>query len=192
MSLFEALLSVFVGIGLSAACGLRVFIPPLGANLAALSGHLPLADGFAWLGSPLVTAALGAAALLEAGAYYIPWLDHLLDTVATPMAIGAGTLLTASTLGDASPFLQWALGLVAGGGSAGAVQGGTVMLRGASTATTGGLGNALVTTGETGTSLLMTALAIIVPVLAVGLLVAGAVVVVQQVRRRRSGSHGTS
>lgn len=186
MSVFEVVLGVLVGIGLSAACGLRVFIPPLGANLAALAGHLPLADGFAWLGSPLVTAALGAAALLEAGAYYIPWLDHLLDTVATPMALGAGTILTASTLGDASPFLQWALALVAGGGSAGVVQGGTVMLRGASTATTAGLGNALVTTGETGTSLLLTLLSLLVPVLALGLLAAGAVVVVRQIRRRSS------
>lgn len=186
MSPFEALLGVFVGVGLSAACGLRVFIPPLGANLAALSGHLPLTEAFAWLGSPVVTAALLVAAILEAGAYSIPWLDHLLDTIATPMAVGAGTLLTASTLGDASPFLQWSLGLVAGGGSAAAVQSGTVMLRGASTTTTGGAGNFLVSAGETSGSLVVTVLSLVLPLVAIGLLLLLGFTIVRQIRQRRS------
>ena len=186
MSLYEALLGVFVGVGLSAACGLRVFIPPLGANLAALSGHLSLTQEFAWLGSPLVTAVLSAAAVVEAAAYSIPWLDNLLDTIATPMAVGAGALLTASTVGDVSPFLQWALGLVAGGGSAAAVQGGTVMLRGASTTTTGGAGNILVSAGETAGSAVVTVLALVLPLVALGLLVALCVLLYKGARARQA------
>ena len=185
MTPIETILAVAVGIGLSAAAGLRVFIPPLGANVAALSGELPLAEEFAWLGSPLATAVLAVAALIEIGAYYIPWVDNLLDTLATPMAVAAGTILTASTLGDASPFMQWALALVAGGGSAGAVQGGTVLLRGASSASTGGLGNSLVSTGEAGGSLLFTILAIIAPLVALAAFVALLVYGVRRFRARR-------
>ena len=186
MTPIETILAVAVGIGLSAAAGLRVFIPPLGANVAALSGELPLAENMAWLGSPLATAVLAVAALVEIGAYYIPWLDNLLDTLATPMAVAAGTILTASTLGDVSPFMQWALALVAGGGSAGAVQGSTVLLRGASSASTGGLGNPLVSTGEASGSLILTVLAIIAPFVALAALVALLVYGVRRLRARRA------
>lgn len=184
MTPIETALAVAVGIGLSAAAGLRVFIPPLGVNLAALSGYVPLADGFDWMGTPIATAALGTAALIEIGAYYIPWIDNLLDTVASPLAIAAGTLLTASTLGDTSPFMQWALALVAGGGSAGVVQGSTVLLRGTSSATTGGLGNPLVSTGEAGGALVLTVLALVAPLVALALLLG---VGIYAVRRIRSG-----
>lgn len=185
MTPFETLFAVAIGIGLSAAAGLRVFIPPLGVNLASLSGELSLAGEFAWLGSPFATAVLGAAALLEVGAYYIPWLDNLLDTIATPLAMTAGTILTASTLGDTSPFTQWALALVAGGGSAGAVQSGTVLLRGASSAATGGLGNPLVSTGEASGSLLLTVLALIAPFVALAVLIVLVVYGVRRIQSRR-------
>ena len=186
MTPIETVLAVALGIGLSAAAGLRVFIPPLGVNIAALSGHLPLAEGFAWLGSPLATAALGTAALIEIGAYYIPWVDNLLDTMASPLAIAAGTLLTASTLGDTSPFMQWALALVAGGGSAGVVQGGTVLLRGTSSATTGGAGNPLVSTGEAGGAMLLTVLALISPLLALAALVGLGFYLIRRLRKPRT------
>ncbi len=74
----EALVGVAVGIGLSAACGFRVFVPLLVLNLASLTGHLHLGPGFEWMGSAHATVAFGTATLAEILAYYIPWLDHIL------------------------------------------------------------------------------------------------------------------
>src|SRR5205814_3692163 len=147
-SVMENLLSICLGIGLSAACGFRIFVPMLVMSIAALSGHLSLAHGFEWIGSYPALIAFSVATCLEIAGYYIPWVDHLLDTVATPAAIVAGTIVTASMVADVSPFLKWTLAIIAGGGAAGMVQGTTVLARGASGATTAGLANPVVATAE--------------------------------------------
>jgi hypothetical protein len=165
----DTFLSILIGMGLSAACGFRVFVPLLVANLAARSGHLALSDGFAWLASEAALYTFGAATLIEIAGYYVPWVDNLLDTIATPAAIAAGILLSASTLGDADPLLRWTLAFVAGGGTAAVFQGITALTRQVSTWTTGGLGNPLVATAEAGGSALLSVLAVAVPVLAAAL-----------------------
>ena len=161
----ETLLGLFVGIGLSAACGFRIFVPLLGMSIASMTGHLQLSAGFDWIGTWPALIAFSAATTLEVGAYYVPWVDHLLDAVATPTAIVAGTLVTASMVGDISPFLKWSLAAIAGGGVAGTVQLGTVATRGASLVATGGGGNFVVSTMELAISVLMTVFAIVVPVI---------------------------
>lgn len=163
----ETVLSICVGIGLSAACGFRVFVPLLLTSLAALAGHLTLATHFQWIGTYPALIAFSVATGLEITGYYVPWLDHLLDTVATPAAIVAGTILTASMITDVSPILRWSLAVIAGGGVAGVVQSGTVLTRTISTSSSGGLANPLVSTAELGLALLTSLLAIFVPVLAV-------------------------
>jgi hypothetical protein len=163
----DTLLSVMVGVGLAAACGFRVFVPLLVLSLAAHSGEMTLAHGFAWIGSKPALIAFAVATVIEIAGYYIPWVDHLLDTVATPTAIVAGIVVTASSLGHTSPFLQWSLALLAGGGTAAVFQGLTAAARGVSTLTTGGLGNPIVSTVEAGGSALLSVLSITVPVLSV-------------------------
>src|SRR5882672_6632817 len=133
----ETLLSVCVGIGLSAACGFRIFVPLLVMSVAALTGHVTMAHGFEWIGSYPALMAFAVATVVEVAGYYVPWVDNLLDTIATPAAIVAGTLVTASLATDLSPFLKWTLAIIAGGGAAGMVQGTTVVARGASSAGTG-------------------------------------------------------
>ena len=167
----ETILSICVGVGLSAACGFRVFVPLLVMSIASLSGHLTLAHGFAWIGTYPALVSLSVATCLEIAGYYIPWLDHLLDTMATPASIIAGTIVTASAVGDMSPFLKWTLAVIAGGGAAGLVQGATVMTRAVSTATTGGLANPVVSNIELGGAVLTSVLAVVAPVVAVLLLV---------------------
>lgn len=162
----ELLLSICIGLGLSAACGFRVFVPLLVTSIAAHSGHLTLAQSFAWVGSTPAIAAFSIATALEIGGYYIPWVDNFLDTVATPAAIVAGSVVTASMVTDVSPLLQWSVGIIAGGGIAGAVQATTVLARGASTATTGGLGNPILATMELGGAVGTAALAVIAPIAA--------------------------
>jgi hypothetical protein len=161
----ETLLGIAVGIGLSAACGFRVFVPLLAINLATITGHLHLAPGFEWIGSNYATIAFGTATIVEVLAYYIPWLDHILDLITSPAAIIAGTITTASLVMDISPFLRWTLAIIAGGGAAAIVQGVTVALRTKSSALTAGTGNVLVSSAELAGSIITALLAIIVPVL---------------------------
>lgn len=164
----ETFFSVLIGLGLSAACGFRVFVPLLVMSLASRSGvgHLVLGDGFAWIGSNPALIAFGAATLLEIAGYYIPWVDNVLDAVATPTAIIAGILVSASAFTDVSPFLKWSLAILAGGGTTAMFQGLTATARQISSFTTGGLGNPLVATIEAGGSALLAVLAITLPILA--------------------------
>ncbi len=139
----EVILSIFVGLGLAAACGFRIFVPLLVLSIAALSGHVNLGQSFQWIGTYPALIAFGVATVLEVLGYYIPWVDHLLDTVATPAAVVAGIVVSASVMGNLDPFLRWTLAVIAGGTLAGVVQGGSVLTRAVSTGTTGGLGNPL-------------------------------------------------
>jgi hypothetical protein len=166
----EIVLSLCVGVALSAACGFRVFVPLLAVCIAARAGHLELSPGFEWLAGDAALFAFGVATVLELAAYYLPWVDNLLDTLATPAAVVAGVLVSASVIADLSPFLRWSLAVVAGGGMAGLVQTATVTTRAASTAGTGGLANPVVSTAEFGGSVLTSLLALLWPVLAAILL----------------------
>jgi len=103
---------------------------------------------------------LAAATVLETLAYFIPWFDNLLDTIALPTATIAGTAVMASTLLEMDPLWQWALAIIAGGGTASIVKGVSANTRLASTATTGGLANPVVTTVETATSGILSALSV--------------------------------
>ena len=166
----DTVLSILIGLGLAAACGFRVFVPLLIMSLASRAGmgqHLALSPGFAWIGSTPALIAFSAATILEIAGYYIPWVDNLLDTIATPAAIVAGILVTASTMTmDVSPFLKWTLAVVAGGGTTAVFQGITAMTRHVSSFTTGGLGNPVLATAEAGGSAMLSVLAITGPVLA--------------------------
>jgi hypothetical protein len=166
----ETLLAVCIGIGLSAACGFRVFVPLLVMSIAANCGHLQLAAGFDWMASTPALVAFSVATGLEIAGYYIPWVDNLLDTIATPAAVVAGTIVTASVVTDMSPLLKWTLAVIAGGGTAGLVQGATVLVRGASSTGTGGLGNPLLATIELGGAVTTSVLSLIVPALVVTIL----------------------
>jgi hypothetical protein len=171
MDTWQIILSVMAGVGLSAACGFRIFIPPLIIAIAAKAGHVNLGTEFAWMGSDIALVAFGLAAVLEVGAYYIPWLDNALDTIAAPVAVVAGTITSAAVFGDMSPWLKWTLAAIAGGGAAGAVQITTTVTRGASSAITGGMGNWVVSTAEGIGSIFTAVLAIVIPVLVFSLFV---------------------
>lgn len=171
---FEPLLSIAVGIGLAAACGFRIFVPLLLISIAQKTGHLALADGFEWMGTTPALVTFGVATVAEIGAYFIPFLDNLLDTLAAPSAVVAGIVATASQVGYLDPWLSWSVAIIGGGGSAGVVQGLTTITRQVSSLATAGFGNPLVSMVEAGASIVMTILAITVPFLAVFLLLLAA------------------
>ncbi|PAW87518.1 MAG: hypothetical protein B9S33_06085 [Pedosphaera sp. Tous-C6FEB] len=169
----ETFLSILVGIGLSAACGFRVFVPMLIVSVAAWMGWLPLGADFQWLGTLPALIAFAVATVVEVAAYYVPWVDNALDSLAGPVATVAGTVLMASVLGDVTPYLKWTLAIIAGGGTAATVQSFTTVARAGSSVVSLGFLNPLFATvelvGATGLAVLVIALPI------AGLLVAGVV-----------------
>lgn len=167
----ETIVSILAGVGLAAACGFRVFVPLLVLSIAATLDAVPLAKDFAWIATTPALVALATATVMEIAAYYVPWLDHALDIIATPAAVLAGVVTTAALVTDISPVIRWALAIVAGGGVAGAVQGATVLVRLKSGVTTAGVANPIVATGETASSTLTSVLSIVVPVIAFVLVV---------------------
>lgn len=167
---FTTILSIALGIGLAASAGFRVFLPLFALSLSVYFGLWPINDNWQWLASTPALIILGVATLVEITAYLIPYIDHLLDTLAVPLAGLAGTAVMASTTADLSPAVTWTLAIIAGGGAAAAIKGATATTRVASTATTGGLANPIVSAAETGTAVLMTVLSLFIPFAAVGLL----------------------
>src|SRR5262245_18051955 len=169
MSNLDFPVSFALGVGLAAATGFRIFLPMLIVSIAAYTGHLSLDQSFAWLATPTALATLGVATLLEILAYYIPAIDNLLDTLTTPAAVVAGTVLSAAVMTDLPPIVKWGAAIIAGGGAAGLTQAGTPMLRAKSTVLTGGVGHFVSSTAELGGALLVSLLALIAPLAALGL-----------------------
>ncbi len=163
----EWIMSACIGVGLAACCGFRIFVPLLIASIATKFGFIDTMTGFEWLSDWPALIGLAVATVFEIGSYYIPWLDNFLDTLATPASILAGTLISTSFLQIENPVLQWGLGLMLGGSSAGIVQAGTSLLRLGSTATTGGLGNPIVATGENVASVGLSLFTILLPLVAI-------------------------
>src|SRR5690606_4498494 len=159
-------LSLFIGIGLAAATGFRVFLPMFAVSLASYLGWIPMNENFEWLSGLPALITTGIATAVEILAYYIPFVDHLLDTLSVPLATIAGSVIFATQFTDIGTLPLWALALIAGGGTAATISSGFAGTRAASTATTGGLGNSVVATTETAGAGLMSVLALAAPIIA--------------------------
>jgi hypothetical protein len=187
MSSFDLALSVALGVVLAASTGFRVFLPMLIASGAAYTGYLPLDESFAWLGTPLALTMLGVAALVEVVAYYFPGIDNLLDTLAAPAALVAGTVLSAAVMTDLPPMLKWTAAIVAGGGAASLTQFVTTALRAKSTIFTAGIGNSAVATAELGGAFVLPLLALAAPLVALGIVLLLLWMAIRMLRRLRQG-----
>lgn len=182
--------AVAFGIALSACCGFRVFVPLLAASVAGYFGWVKLPEDMAWMGSMVSMVCFGTAALVEIGAYYFPFLDNILDTVVTPLAIAAGTLLASALipLPDNEPLLRWTVALVAGGGAAGTLQASTGLLRLFSTKATLGTGNPLIATGENAAAITGSVFSFVAPIMVAAVLIVTVVwILLAALKRFRSG-----
>jgi Domain of unknown function (DUF4126) len=168
----DTLVEFMLAISLSSAAGFRVFVPLLALSAAAVLGHADLPSSFDWLENPQALGLFAIAAILEILGYAIPWFDHVLDIVATPAAILAGTVMTASLAPEMDPLVKWTLALVAGGGTAGLTKAVMNLLRGTSTAATGGLANPIFAALELLIAVILSALAVTLPI-AAGIVVMG-------------------
>ena len=163
----QYILGAFIGVGLAAATGFRVFLPMFAVSLASYLGWIPMGEHFLWLSGLPTLITTGIATVVEIFSYYIPFVDHLLDGISIPLATVAGAILFASQFAGLDAFPLWALALIAGGGTAATISAGFAGGRVVSTATTGGLGNSVVATGETAGAGIMSILALAFPVIAV-------------------------
>lgn len=179
---FEMILSILLGLGLSSAVGFRIFVPALITSVAAHFDYLQLADAMSWMGTIPAMITFGVATLAEIGAYYIPFVDNLMDTVATPAAAICGTLLMGSTIVEMEPMIKWPISVIAGGGLATTIQSGTSIVRATSSGVTAGMGNPIVSSVEGILSVIMSIVSILLPILA-GVAVLFFVILI--VRRKR-------
>ncbi|MDG1572623.1 DUF4126 domain-containing protein [Robiginitalea sp. M366] len=167
----ETVLSIFLGVGLAASAGFRVFLPLFALSLAAYNGIWDLNESWAWIGSLTAVITFGVATLVELFAYFIPWVDNLLDSISLPLAAIAGTAVMVSTVTGLDPVVTWSLAIIAGGGTATAIKGAAAGGRMASSLGTGGLANPAIATVETGTATVMSLASVLAPVFAAVLVI---------------------
>ncbi len=181
----EILLQVLIGIGLAATCGFRVFVPLFVMSIAGVSGYMEFSAGFEWIAGYPALIIFGVATVLEIVAYFVPYVDNILDMASMPVGIVAGIIVVASVVTDVDPLLRWTLAVIAGGG----IAAGTGIISNAvhalSTATTGGTANPAVSTVESATSVVMTVLSIVLPIVGIVFIALVVFFVIRFIRRRK-------
>jgi len=169
MDALQVLIAASTGSGLAAASGFRVFLPPFLMAVWVRFGFLDVnieGTEFEAFSSDVSILLLGVASLSEILAYKIPWMDNMLDSLATPMAGLAGVSVVAVSLEGADPSVQWALAIIAGGGTSLSIQSATVAGRGLSSMFTLGLANPFFSLIEDIASVLLIFIALLAPLVA--------------------------
>ena len=188
MSTEATILAALMGLSLASASGFRVFLPPFLLSIAVRTDtlvNLDLSDtSFAIFDSNAAVLVLGIACLAEFAAYYVPWLDNLLDTIATPAAVLSGVGMSSMVLVGTDPIMQWSFAIIAGGGSAGIIQLTTVAIRGLSSTLTLGFGNSFVASGENIASVVLTIAALLAPLIAAIFAIIIIILLVRQVAKK--------
>ncbi|WP_270090392.1 DUF4126 domain-containing protein [Sphingobacterium sp. SYP-B4668] len=185
------IISTCIGIGLAAATGFRVFLPFFLLSMASFFDWVPLNTEWSWLASLPTLIITGVATIVEILGYYIPFIDNILDTINIPLATLAGSLLFASQFADMSALPQWALAIIAGGGTAAVIGSGFAGTRATSSATTGGFGNFIVSTIETAGAIVLSILALFAPILGFILAITMCILMIRYGRRLWKRYHHT-
>ncbi|MEM9291242.1 MAG: DUF4126 domain-containing protein [Acidobacteriota bacterium] len=191
LSVLETLLTISLGLGLAAACGFRVFVPPLVLSAAGISGWLEL-SGAEWMATWPAFTVFAVATVLEVLAYYVPWVDNLLDTVSTPAAVVAGAVVSFGVFQGMDPTLEFVLAAVGGGGTAALSHGAMALTRSVSSVTTGGIANPLVATAELGGAVGVSVLSILAPIFGVVVFLVLLVALALMLRRVRGQEEGAA
>jgi len=185
---YHILAAIALGIALSACCGFRIFIPMLVASVSAYNHWIVLSADMQWLGSMPAIICFATAAIVEVAAYYFPFLDNILDALAAPLAVLAGTLLAFALLpvAQSDPLTRWVAALIGGGATAGTIHIGTGLLRLFTTKATLGADNPLVASGENTVALTGSLLSLAVPVLVAAIMLVVVLWIVYKGLRRIS------
>ena len=168
----SALLTGASGLAIAAACGLRAFLPLLVIGMSARVGLIPVHESVAWLAHTPVLWALGIATAVEIIGDKVPAVDHVLDAVGVVLRPAAGALAAYAAIADWPEPLPVVLALVAGTGALG-VQALKAKTRVGSTLLTAGIGNPVLSIAEDIGAFGLSALALLVPLLALVFVIAG-------------------
>jgi len=179
-------LSVVMGIGLSAACGFRIFVPFFIMSVAVMNGYIKPAAGFEWIGTYPALICFSVATIVEILAYLVPVVDNFLDAIASPCAVVAGIILASSCITGLDPYMKWTLAIIAGGAAAGVTQTATSATRLASTAGTGGFLNSIVSIFEAVISTLLSVAAIFFPLVCLGIVVVFVIYAFSLIKKKKS------
>ncbi|WCN80527.1 DUF4126 domain-containing protein [Micromonospora sp. LH3U1] len=186
---------VLTGTGLAASAGLNAYIPLLILGLLGrYTDLIDLPSGWTWLGNGWVIVILAVLLVVETVADKVPVVDHINDVVQTMvrptaggLAFGAGSSSETVTVSDPGSFFsshQW-VPVVTGVLLALGVHLLKSAARPVINATTAGFGAPVASTAEDATSVVVSLVAIILPVLVLAFLL-GLVVFIFWFFRRRS------
>ncbi|MBP6015698.1 MAG: DUF4126 domain-containing protein [Candidatus Promineofilum sp.] len=186
--MIEAISGLSAAFGLSGSAGLNAYIPLL---LVALAARFPMGDPLVKLQAPYDLMgswwAIGLLAVLlvvEIVADKIPAVDTVNDGIQTFVRPAAGAILFAGStnvISDIHPVLALGAGLLVAGG----VHATKTVARPVVTVTTAGVGNPIVSTLEDIVALVVSLLALVLPIIAAVLLLGFLIFIVIMVRRWR-------
>ena len=176
-----------LGLGLASATGLRTFLPMLMLAVAAKFGMfgVQLIEQMDWLASWPAIAALGVAAVVEFAGDKVPAVDHALNAVGYVTRPVAGAIAAGSVFWAVDPTMAAIAGVIVGAPAALAFNAAQTTARVGSTATTGGLGNPVVSLIEDVLAVLTVIVAFLAPILIPIVLIVLAIVVFRLARRLR-------
>jgi large-conductance mechanosensitive channel len=178
----EAAIGLMTALGLSTATGLNAYLPLLIlGGLARWTDLITLDAPYDTLAEPGVMIAIGVIAIVDFVGDKVPALDSLLHAIGLVVAPVAGALVALAATGN--DVVDPAFAVVVGVAAAGATHGARTIVRPASTAFTGGVGNPVLSLGEDTVSTVLAFSAVIVPVVALLMVVALAWLLVWGVRR---------
>jgi len=172
-------------IGLGASSGLNAWIPLLGLGLAQRFGVVDLSSRYAQLGSTWALAVLGVLFLIDLIGDKIVIIDHVLHVFGLVVAPVSGAIVFSAQdelLSNSQPVLAAAAGIALGG----TMHAGRSALRPVVSASTGGIGNPVVSLLEDMMAVVMVFLAILVPVISFVVLIALVFFSVRWIRKRRN------
>ncbi|HVR72137.1 MAG TPA: DUF4126 domain-containing protein [Vicinamibacteria bacterium] len=181
----EVVSAVALAIGLAACAGLRAWLPLLLTGGLVRAGVLEVGSSFSFIASDRALILFGLASAIEIVADKVPAIDHALDAVGTVARPMAATVLAASVFGSfADPLTAVALGAALGAPTAMVPHVGKSVLRAASSALTAGVANPVISVLEDLVTLALFVLAVLVPLLAGGLVLLTAWLIARRLWRR--------
>ena len=176
---------LLTGLGLAMPAGLNAYIPLLAVALAdRYFGLLHLTAPYDMLSSPAGIVVITILLVIELLADKIPLVDHVNDLINSVVRPSAGAVLVMASTGavdSVNPILAMVLGLLV----AGSVHTVKASVRPTVTATTGGVGNPIVSAAEDGVAIGLTLVALLAPILIAGVLIVLFVTIIALLRRRR-------
>jgi len=162
--------AVAFGVVLAACAGLRAFLPVFSASAAVQLLELEVPRYLAWLDRPETLVLFGVATAIEIIGDKIPFVDHVLDSVQVITKPALAALAATPFIHQLAPEHAVAIAIIIGAPLALGVHATKASVRVGSSATTGGIGNPILSMLEDILAFAAIAIAFVAPLLALAVL----------------------